>query len=101
MTDDEVRSRVLVRLDAIVSRLDEQDAAADRLTGEVDRMQAMTAASMAAGEQALTQITSLSRRVRGQSHGTTELRPPPHTLSMIRSPKSPWGRNTRNTSAST
>ena len=63
MTDDEFRGRILSRLDAIVSRLGGQDAATDRLTGKVDRMQAMTAASMAAGEPALTQVTSPSRRV--------------------------------------
>ena len=67
--DDETRQRfddmdrkfeaVLARLDAIVVRLDEQDAAHDRLTGKVDRLAVLARA----GEEAVTSIDALSRRV--------------------------------------
>ena len=51
------------RLDAIVSRLEEQDSAYDRLNEKVDRLGLAVRQALEAGEQALNAITPLSRRV--------------------------------------
>ena len=77
MTEDEFRTAVLSRLDgvdrrmdgmagqleAIVARLDDQDRALDQLEGKVDRLHVAVNGSVEASAQALTAITSLSRRV--------------------------------------
>ncbi|MEL6644781.1 MAG: hypothetical protein AAFQ79_12675 [Pseudomonadota bacterium] len=67
--DDETRKRfdeidgkfeaVFTRLDAIVVRLDEQDAGHDRLMAKVDRLAVLARA----GEEAMTSLDALSRRV--------------------------------------
>ena len=67
--DDETRVRfdavdkkfdaVLSRLDEIVMRLDEQDSSHDILMGKVDRLGVLARA----GEEAMTSINALSRRV--------------------------------------
>jgi len=54
---------ILKRLDAIVNRLNEQDAAMDTLMSKIDRNSTLAAAAAQASEQALTALTSLSRRV--------------------------------------
>jgi len=70
--DDETRKRfdvidtemkqqfesVFVRLDAIVTRLDEQDASHDRMMGKVDRLAVLARAD----EDAMTSLDALSRR---------------------------------------
>lgn len=74
--DDETRKQfealnqgqeiVLARLDAIVVRLDEQDASHDRLMGKVDRLGVKVdqlAVLARAGEEAMTSLDALSRRV--------------------------------------
>ena len=77
MGEDEFRREVLAALgrleawqskadgwfDAIVARLDDQEDALDRLTGKVDRLAINLSATAQAAERALTEITSLSRRV--------------------------------------
>ena len=50
---------VLHRLDAILTRLDEQDAGHDRLMGKVDRLGVLARA----GEEAITSLDALSKRV--------------------------------------
>ena len=58
--DDETRKRFDAmdgRFDAIVTRLDEQDASHDRL--KVDRLAVLARA----GEEAMTSLDALSRRV--------------------------------------
>jgi hypothetical protein len=67
--DDETRKRfdavdakfeqVFARLDAIVTRLDEQDAGHDRLMGKVDRLGVLARA----GEEAMTSFDALAKRV--------------------------------------
>ena len=71
--DDETRKRfdvidtemkqqfesVFVRLDAIVTRLDEQDASHDRTMVKVDRLAVLARAD----EDAMTSLDALSRRV--------------------------------------
>ena len=60
--DDETRKRfdaIDRQLQAIVTRLDEQDAGHDRLMGKVDRLAVLARA----GEEAMTSIDALSRRV--------------------------------------
>ncbi len=51
------------RLNAIVARLAEQDAAYDRLNEKVDRLASAVRDSLVASEQALNAITPLSRRI--------------------------------------
>ena len=58
--------KLFVRLDAIVSRLDEQDAGHDRLMRKVDRLNTridQLATLATAGEEAMTSLDALSRRV--------------------------------------
>ena len=67
--DDETRKRldaidgkidrILARLDAIVTRLVDQDAGHDRLMGKVDRLGVLARA----GEEAMTSLDALARRV--------------------------------------
>jgi len=70
VTDDEFKAAVMkrfdavdARLNAIVARLDEQDAGHDRLLEKVDRMSHAVRDALDASEQALSSITTLSRRV--------------------------------------
>jgi hypothetical protein len=56
---DEKIDRVLGRLDAIVTRLDEHDASQDRLMGKVDRLGVLARA----GEEAMTSLDALAKRV--------------------------------------
>ena len=51
------------QLAAIVARLEDQEDALDRLTGKVDRLAINLSTTAQAAERALTEITSLSRRV--------------------------------------
>ena len=60
--DDETRQRfdaIDRQLQAIVARLDEQDAGHDRLMAKVDRLSLLSRA----GEEAMTSLDALSRRV--------------------------------------
>ena len=60
--DDETRMRfdkLDRQLDAIVARLDEQDASLDRLMGKVDRLGVLARA----GEEAMTSLDALAKRV--------------------------------------
>lgn len=60
--DDETRKRfdsLDRQLQAIVSRLDEQDASHDRLMGKVDRLGVLARA----GEEAMTSLDALAKRV--------------------------------------
>ena len=60
--DDETRRRFDAldrQLVAIVSRLDEQDVGHERLMGKVDRLSVLSRA----GEEAMTSLDALSRRV--------------------------------------
>ena len=50
---------IFSRLDAIVHRLDEQDTGHDRLMAKVDRLSVLSRA----GEDAMTSLDALSRRV--------------------------------------
>ena len=67
--DDETRKSfdtVLGRLDAIVTRRDEQDASHDRLMSKVDRLSVKVdqlSILSRAGEDAMTSLDALSRRV--------------------------------------
>jgi phage shock protein A len=67
--DDETRKRFDAldrQLQAIVTRLDEQDASHDRLMGKVDRLSVkidQLAILSHAGEEAMTSLDALSRRV--------------------------------------
>ncbi|MGR3503433.1 hypothetical protein [Pseudaestuariivita sp.] len=67
--DDETRKLfgdVISRLDAIVTRLDEQDQSHDRLMGKVDRLSVKVdqlSVLARAGEEAMTSLDALSRRV--------------------------------------
>ena len=76
IVDDEIRGRfdriedrfdaVSGRLDAIVTRLEEQDAGHDRLMAKVDRLATridLPAVLSRAGEDAMTSLDALSRRV--------------------------------------
>ena len=56
---DEKMDLVLHRLDAILIRLDAQDAGHDRLMGKVDRLGVLARA----GEEAITSLDALSKRV--------------------------------------
>jgi MoxR-like ATPase len=56
---DEKIDRVLGRLDAIVTRLDEHDASQDRLMGKVNRLGVLARA----GEEAMTSLDALAKRV--------------------------------------
>ncbi|MEO1179146.1 MAG: hypothetical protein AAFV87_18920 [Pseudomonadota bacterium] len=64
----EFSSRVDTRLDAIVSRLDEQDIAHERLMQKVDRLSHHVSLASQASEQALDSLTFLSRRVARIEH---------------------------------
>ncbi|MEM9699644.1 MAG: hypothetical protein AAF943_12715 [Pseudomonadota bacterium] len=60
--DEEIRERfdaIDRQLQAIVSRLDEQDAGHDRLMAKVDRLSILSRA----GEEAMTSLDALSRRI--------------------------------------
>lgn len=60
--DDETRKRfdsLDRQLQAIVSRLDEQDASHDRLMSKVDRLGVLARA----GEEAMTSLDALAKRV--------------------------------------
>jgi exonuclease VII small subunit len=60
--DDETRQRFDAldrQLQAIVTRLNEQDASLDRLMGKVDRLGVLARA----GEEAMTSLDALSKRV--------------------------------------
>jgi prefoldin subunit 5 len=67
--DDQTRQRFDAldrQLQAIVTRLDEQDASHDRLMGKVDRLSAkidQLSILSRAGEEAMTSLDALSRRV--------------------------------------
>jgi len=56
------------RLDAIVARLDEQDAGYDRLNDKVDRLSVAVRNSLEASEQALSAVTNIGRRVTRLEH---------------------------------
>jgi hypothetical protein len=56
---DEKMDLVLHRLDAILIRLDAQDAGHDRLMGKVDRLGVLARA----GEEAMTSLDALAKRV--------------------------------------
>ena len=56
------------RLDAVVSRLEEQDVAYDRLVEKVNRLGVAVQQSLEASEQALSAITPLARRVHKLEH---------------------------------
>ncbi len=60
--DDDIRKRFDAldrQLQAIVTRLDEQDAGHDRLMGKVDRLGVLARA----GEEAITSLDALAKRV--------------------------------------
>jgi hypothetical protein len=60
--DDDIRKRFDAldrQLQAIVTRLDEQDAGHDRLMGKVDRLGVLARA----GEDAITSLDALAKRV--------------------------------------
>jgi phage shock protein A len=67
--DEELRKRFDAldrQLQAIVTRLDEQDSGHDRLMGKVDRLSAkidQLSILSRAGEEAMTSLDALSRRV--------------------------------------
>ena len=60
---------IIKRLDAIVSRLDEQDATNDAILAKLDRTSVLAAQAAQASEQALTALIGLGRRVSILEHG--------------------------------